>query len=156
MDSCRQHRVESWFLVHSNNLCLLIDAFRPLTFKVITDIGGLVFVIVGNPLQYSCLENPMDRGASRLQSTGSQRVGHDWATSLYSLTLFFGPIFAFHSSSAFCDVNWVFYIVPILFFLSILIILRFLNFFIGCARACNIHLQLIQIHFQIIPVPPHR
>ena len=28
----------------------------------------------GNPLQYSCLENPMDRGA---QSMGSQRVGHD-------------------------------------------------------------------------------
>ena len=24
----------------------------------------------GNPLQYSCLENPMDRGAWRLQSTG--------------------------------------------------------------------------------------
>ena len=31
----------------------------------------------GNPLQYSCLENPMDRGACRLQSMGSQRVGHD-------------------------------------------------------------------------------
>ena len=27
-----------------------------------------------NPLQYSCLENPMD---SRLQSMGSQRVQHD-------------------------------------------------------------------------------
>ena len=26
----------------------------------------------GNPLQYSCLENPMDRGAC-----GSQRVGHN-------------------------------------------------------------------------------
>ncbi|KAM9682154.1 ADP-ribose glycohydrolase MACROD2-like isoform 1-T1 [Dama dama] len=26
----------------------------------------------GNPLQYSCLENPMDRGAWRLQSMGSQ------------------------------------------------------------------------------------
>ena len=26
--------------------------------------------------QYSCLENPMDRGAGRLQSMGSQRVGH--------------------------------------------------------------------------------
>ena len=26
----------------------------------------------GNPLQYSCLENPMDRGAWRLQSVGSQ------------------------------------------------------------------------------------
>ena len=38
----------------------------------------------GNPLQYSCLENFMDRGAwtegfmdRGLQSMGSQRVGHD-------------------------------------------------------------------------------
>ena len=30
----------------------------------------------GSPLQYSCLENPMDRGAW-LQSIGSQRVKHD-------------------------------------------------------------------------------
>ena len=29
----------------------------------------------GNPLQYSCLENPTEHG--RLQSTGLQRVGHD-------------------------------------------------------------------------------
>ena len=28
----------------------------------------------GSPLQYSCLENPMDRGAWGLQSMGSQRV----------------------------------------------------------------------------------
>ena len=34
----------------------------------------------GNPLQYSCLENPMDRGAWRLQSMGSQRVGYDSVT----------------------------------------------------------------------------
>ena len=31
----------------------------------------------GNPLQYSCLEKPMDRGACKLQSMGSQRVAHD-------------------------------------------------------------------------------
>ena len=31
----------------------------------------------GTPLQYSCLENPMDGGADRLQSMGSLRVGHD-------------------------------------------------------------------------------
>ena len=37
----------------------------------------------GSPLQYSCLENPMDGEAwCRLLSMGSQRVGHDWATSL--------------------------------------------------------------------------
>ena len=32
----------------------------------------------GNPLQYSCLKNPMDRGAGRLQSRRLQRVGHNW------------------------------------------------------------------------------
>ena len=31
----------------------------------------------GNPLQYPCLENPMDRGAWQAMSTGSQRVRHD-------------------------------------------------------------------------------
>ena len=31
----------------------------------------------GNPLQYSFLENPMDREPGRLQSMGSQRVRHD-------------------------------------------------------------------------------
>ena len=35
----------------------------------------------GNPLQYSCLENPME-DPGRLQSTGLQRVGHEWVTSL--------------------------------------------------------------------------
>ena len=31
----------------------------------------------GNPLQYSCLENVMDRGSSGLHPMGSHRVGHD-------------------------------------------------------------------------------
>ena len=31
----------------------------------------------GNPLQYYCLENPMDEEPGGLQSMGSQRVGHD-------------------------------------------------------------------------------
>ena len=35
-----------------------------------------------NPLQYSCLENPMDEGAWWATVHGSQRIGHDWATSL--------------------------------------------------------------------------
>ena len=34
----------------------------------------------GNPLQYSCLENPMDRGAWRATVHGVARVGHDLAT----------------------------------------------------------------------------
>ena len=34
----------------------------------------------GNPLQYSCLENPMDRGAWRATVHGVARVGHDLVT----------------------------------------------------------------------------
>ena len=32
----------------------------------------------GNPLQYSCLENSMDRGAWRATVHGSRKIGHDW------------------------------------------------------------------------------
>ena len=39
----------------------------------------------GNPLQYSCLENPMDRGAWQ-QFMESQRVGHDLVTKHTSTT----------------------------------------------------------------------
>ena len=34
----------------------------------------------GNLLQYSCLGNPVGRGAWWATVTGSQGVGHDWAT----------------------------------------------------------------------------
>ena len=34
----------------------------------------------GNPLQYSCLDNPMDRGAWQATLHGVKRVGHDLAT----------------------------------------------------------------------------
>ena len=36
----------------------------------------------GNPLQYSCLENPMDRGAWWATVHGVARVGHDLVTKL--------------------------------------------------------------------------
>ena len=39
----------------------------------------------GNPLQYSRQDNPMDRGASKIQSTESPRVRHD---SVRTLPLF--------------------------------------------------------------------
>ena len=32
----------------------------------------------GNPFQYSCLENPMDRGAWQTTVHGLHRTGHDW------------------------------------------------------------------------------
>ena len=34
----------------------------------------------GNPLQYSCLENPRDRGAWWAKSMALQRDRHDWTT----------------------------------------------------------------------------
>ena len=36
----------------------------------------------GNPLQYSCMGNPMDGVPGGLQSLGSQRVAHDRVTKL--------------------------------------------------------------------------
>ena len=35
----------------------------------------------GNPLQHSCLENPMDRGAWWATVHGSEKVRHDWVTN---------------------------------------------------------------------------
>ena len=35
----------------------------------------------GNPLQYSCLENPTDRGGWRAAVHGVTRVGHDLVTT---------------------------------------------------------------------------
>ena len=41
-----------------------------------------------NPLQYSCLENPMDRGAWRSTFHGSQRVRHDSVTNTHTFFYF--------------------------------------------------------------------
>ena len=35
----------------------------------------------GNPLQYSCLEKPMDRGAWQATAHGISRVGHNLTTN---------------------------------------------------------------------------
>ena len=40
----------------------------------------------GTPPQYSCLENPWTEEPGRLQSMGSLRVWHDWATSISLFT----------------------------------------------------------------------
>ena len=60
---------------------LIVSSFMVLnSFTVIPGEGN------GNPLQYSCLENPMDGGAWWATVHGLQRVGYNWATSL-SLSL---------------------------------------------------------------------
>ena len=44
----------------------------------------------GNPVQYSCLKNPMDRGtwwaAAGPQSTALRTVGHDWSNLVHIIT----------------------------------------------------------------------
>ena len=47
----------------------------------------------GNPLQCSCLENPVNKGAWREQSIVSQRVGHNWSNwaCLFSRVMLFFP-----------------------------------------------------------------
>ena len=39
----------------------------------------------GYPLQYSCLENPMERGAWQATAHGITRVRHDLALSFFSM-----------------------------------------------------------------------
>ena len=59
---------------------------------------------LGYPLQYSCLENPVDRGAWWATVHRSQRVGHNWATSL---SLFSPFSLSLPSLNQFCPVvNW--------------------------------------------------
>ena len=42
----------------------------------------------GNPLQYSCLENSMGRGAWWAKGHGLQKIRHDWASNPFTYTLF--------------------------------------------------------------------
>ena len=50
----------------------------------------------GNPLQYSYLENSMDRGAWWATVHGVTWVGHDWSTITHSLS---PPMNIFHTST---------------------------------------------------------
>ena len=60
--------------------------YNKILFQVIFHICKYLMKHIGEgngiPLQYSCLENPWTKEPGRLQSMGSLRVGHDWATSL--------------------------------------------------------------------------
>ena len=43
----------------------------------------------GNPLQYSCVENPTERSLVRYSGKESQRVQHDWGTFTHSLNCYY-------------------------------------------------------------------
>ena len=50
----------------------------------------------GNPFQYSCLENPMDRGAWQASVHG-HRVGHNWEINQLTLLLSHTHIYIFYT-----------------------------------------------------------
>ena len=62
----------------------------------------------GNPLQYSCLENSMDREALWSTAQGSHIVGHNWATNTHNLRelLFLGTTIWYVSGAASLKKIW--------------------------------------------------
>ena len=75
----------------------------------------------GYPLQYSCLENPMDRGAWRGTVQGVARVGHDWTTNI----LFQRIHFCFHCLSILYCLSYFYISVSLILFSLIFIAFSF-------------------------------
>ena len=76
----------------------------------------------GTPLQYSCLENPMDSGAFGLQLKGSQRVRHNWAT-IHTCSIekiLEGNTYKFFNVSFICEWNNLSIILYFLYYLNFL------------------------------------
>ena len=57
----------------------------------------------GNPLQYSCLENPMDKGAWQATVHGVARVGHDLVTKLLLFIYLFLTALGLHCCVQACS-----------------------------------------------------
>ena len=88
----------SWIVYGNSRWCTSVDFWLPFSLLCswwINTLGssyhnlyflGSYLMLIGegngNPLQYSCLENPMDRGVWWATVHGSLRVRHDWVTSL--------------------------------------------------------------------------
>ena len=70
----------------SRHCCLCINVI-----SLLQQIPQHIGETNGNPLQYSCLGNPMDGGAWQLHPCGCKRVGHDLATEQLQLPLLHPP-----------------------------------------------------------------
>ena len=81
-------RIKSW---HIPIYCLIYFDYIQDS-QVYSNFLGFVFAQTsvregnGTPLQYSCLENPMDGGAWKAAVHGVAEGRHDWATSLSLFT----------------------------------------------------------------------
>ena len=72
----------SWYIL---NMTLMVQMVKNLPaiaggLGLIPGLGRSLGEGNGNPLQYSCLENPMGRG----YSSWGHRVGHNWATNTFT------------------------------------------------------------------------
>ena len=95
----------------------------------------------GNPFQYSCLGNPMDRGDWQATVHGSQRVWHNLATKQqhhFSLKLFTAsfikgvvPQIADAYSSSFHEISYLLYLLFLQTFLPFFIVLFLIFQFIA-------------------------
>ena len=75
----------------------------------------------GNPLQYSCLENPMDRGAWRTTVHRVTKIRHNWVTNTFTfIILGFFHIYALYLYQCQCSLAPLqFLLVESMFLLSI-------------------------------------
>ena len=58
-----------------------------------------------NALQYSCLENPMERGVWQVESIGSQRVRHNWSNLAWHVLLRWSASFLWPMISRSCSLS---------------------------------------------------
>ena len=81
--TCWLHFPESWVGILPEFSGLQSEAHRAGDRRSILGSGRLCGEGNDNTLQYYCLENSIDRKSGRLQSLGSLRIGHGWATNTF-------------------------------------------------------------------------
>ena len=107
-----------------------------------------------NPLQYSCLENPMDR-AGKLQYIGLHRIGHDWRDLTWMHTWFQDMIQGYNKSTRRDDsaTRWICLFVCFLIFYFVLEYSWLTNNVVIASGEQQRDLA-IRIHVSILPNPP--
>ena len=76
---CKPQKGDHYRDRKKKRICLQCWGHRAGDLRVSPGLGRCPGEGNGNPLQYSCLGNPMDRGAWQATVHGVQRVGHDLA-----------------------------------------------------------------------------